>query len=516
MGKQKFDAVVLVNSFKETVRLAKDAKDQPLAIFSDNPGVCHPLRSERVTRALRVHAKMNEMQLNKNRLEELVDELDALAYEEGESITVHYRVAPVADGYTYHLGGSWYLLVAQGIVSVVNKPPYEIYFMESSTMLAAPVPTLRVDVPALLRWFNCDNAQKLLLLAWLTYTVATPKAAKLPYPILVVRAPAGSGKTFICSKVIRQLVDPSLVASQAMPKTIKEVALSASQSHLLVYDNIRFIRHELSDGLCQVATGGSTVGRKLYTDGQEFSMDLRCPLVLNGIHTFVTESDLVSRCVNINLAPIGIDQRKSEGSLGAKFDEELPSLIYTLHVLAAKVLAVKDKVEVRYKSRMADFSVWVAGLETVLKLPQDQLQNAYRKNVEQAKVAGVVDDSLFVALCNFATRYPKTSSWHGTPHELLSALEAQTAVSLGSDMPKNAAAMSRRLPMIQDALASNGVYVDRGRASARYYNVWFEPKANQSRGECDDVADPSVTPTQPSREDQSCEENDGVAESLLG
>lgn len=286
-----------------------------------------------------------------------------------------------------------------------------------------------------------------------------------------------------------------------------------------MYDNIRSIRHELSDGLCQVATGGSTVGRKLYTDGQEFSMDLRCPLVLNGIHTFVTESDLVSRRVNINLDPTGIDQRKSEGSLGAKYDEELPSLIYTLHVLAAKVLAVKNKVEVRYiryKSRMADFSVWVAGLEAVLQRPQGQLQDAYRKNVEQAKVAGVVDDSLFVALCNFTTRYPKTSSWHGTPYELLSALEAQTAVSLGSDMPKNAAAMSRRLPMIQDALASNGVYVDRGRASARHYNVWFEPKANQSRGECDDVADPSVTPTQPSREDQSCEENDGVAESLLG
>ncbi|MGU5759982.1 hypothetical protein [Aeromonas hydrophila] len=256
-------------------------------------------------------------------------------------------------------------------------------------------------------------------MAWLTYTVATPKAAKLPYPILAVRAPAGSGKTFICSKAIRQLVDPSLVASQAIPKTIKEVALLASQSHLLVYDNIRSIRHELSDGLRQVTTGGSTVGRKLYTDGQEFSMDLRCPLVLNGIHTFVTESDLVSRCVNINLDPTGIDQRKSEGSLGAKYDEELPPLIYTLHVLAAKVLAVKNKVEVRYiryKSRMADFSVWIAGLEAVLQRPQGQLQDAYRKNVEQAKVAGVVDDSLFVALCNFAKRYPMTSPWHSTPH----------------------------------------------------------------------------------------------------
>jgi hypothetical protein len=401
-------------------------------------------------------------------------------------------------------------------VSVVNKPPHEIYFMESSTMLAAPVPTLRVDVQALLRWFNCDNAQKLLLLAWLTYTVATPKAAQLPYPILVVRAPAGSGKTFMCSKVIRQLVDPCQVASQTMPRVIKDVAISAQNSHALIYDNLRFIRHELSDGLCQVATGGSTVGRKLYTDGQEFSMDLRCALVLNGIHTFVTESDLVSRCVNVSLTPIEGKQRRSEAELSAQFDKELPSLLYTLHTLAAKVLAVKDSVDIAFKSRMADFSVWVAGLETVLKLPKGVLQNAYKANVEQAKVAGVVDDSLFVALSTFAQRYPKSNPWHGTPHELLSALEAQTSVGLGSDMPRSPAAMSRRIHVLLDALTSNGVHVIRGRATDRYYNVWFEPKANQSRGECDDVADPSVTPTQPSLEDQSCEENDGVTESLLG
>ena len=492
MSNQKFNAVAMANSFKETVRLVKDAKDQPLVILPDNPGVCHALRSERVTRALRGHAKKSEIPLNKNRLEELVDELDALAYEEGEAINVHYRVAPVADGYTYHLGGDWYLLVAQGVVSVVNKPPYEIYFMESSTMLAAPVPTLKVDVQALLRWFNCDNAQKLLLLAWLTYTVATPKAARLPYPILVVRAPAGSGKTFMCSKVLRWLVDPSSVASQTMPKSIKEVAISASQSHLLVYDNMRFIRHDLSDGLCQVATGGSIVCRKLYTDGQEFSMDLRCPMILNGIHSTAVESDLVSRCLTIGLNQIGSDQRRSEAELSAKFDEELPSLIYTIHAIAGKVLAVKDNVEVRYKSRMADFSVWVARLEAVLKLPQGQLQDAYRKNVEQSQVAGVVDDSLFVSLTEFSKRYSKSSPWHGTPHALLSALEAQTAVSLGSDMPKNAAAMSRRLPVLLDALASNGVHVVRGRATDRFYDVYFEPS--------DTETSPSVTPSVPSAE----------------
>ncbi len=245
-------------------------------------------------------------------------------------------------------------------------------------------------------------------------------------------------------------------------------------------------------------------------------MDMRCALVLNGIHTFVTESDLVSRCLNITLKPIPDEARCSESELSAKLEEQLPSLIYTLHVLTAKTIATKGSAKVLYRSRMADFSLWVAGLEAVLGQEAGVLQEAYKQNVEQAKVAGVVDDSLFVSLSMFAKRYSKIDPWRGTPHELLSALEAQTSIAIGSDMPKNAAALSRKIPVLLDALTSNGVQAIRGRATDRYYKVWFEPKANQSRDECDDVAAPSVTPTQPSLVDQSCEENDGVAESLLG
>ncbi|MGR6752086.1 hypothetical protein [Aeromonas taiwanensis] len=517
MSKQKFDAVVLANSFKDTVSLAKDSADQPLVIFTDQPAVCHPLKAERVRRGMHSHAKKVGMGLNRTRFEEVLDELDAITFEDGETITAHYRVAPMLGGYLYHLGDGRFLQATDGRAVVTTTIPNGLYFTETSTMIAAPTPELKFDLKALLKWFNCSDKEKLLLLAWLTYTVATPKAAQLPYPILVVRAPAGSGKTFMCSRVIRQLVDPCQVASQTMPKAVKDIAISAQNSHVLIYDNLRYIRHDLSDGLCQVATGGSTVGRKLYTDGQEYSMDLRCALVLNGIHTFVTESDLVSRCVNVNLTPIESKQRRSEAELSAQFDKELPSLLYTLHTLAAKVLAVKDSVDITFKSRMTDFAVWVAGLETVLKLPKGALQNAYKANVEQAKVAGVVDDSLFVALSTFAQRYSKSNPWHGTPHELLSALEAQTSVSLGSDMPRNASAMSRKIPMIHDALTSNGVHVIRGRATDRYYDVWFEPKTSQSRDDGDDATEHPAVPSSSSPHVDATHANDfDNAEELLG
>lgn len=514
---KNFDAVKFAEMFKDRVELKKSASGQIFITLKTHRGICYPLHSDRVKRELRSFAKLRGERLSESRLKDVLDELDSLAYEEGENVVSHYRFAPYANGYIYHLGENRFLQVTDGAVSNITDLPSGIYFTESSTMLSAPEPEPKVDVKALLRWFNCSDAEKLLLLAWLTYTVATPKAAQLPYPILTIRAPAGSGKTFMCSKLIRQLVDPSSVASQTMPKSIKDIAISAQLNHVLIYDNLRFVRRELSDDLCLVSTGGSVAGRKLYTDGQEFSLELRCALVLNGIHVFVTESDLVSRCVNISLHPIGDGQRQSEADLGAKFEAELPSLIYTLHILAARVLAATDSVKVSYKSRMADFSCWVAGLEAVLKLPQGALQQAYKTNVEQAKVAGVVDDSLFVALTTFAKRYSRSNPWHGTPHELLSALEAQTSVSLGSDMPRNAAAMSRKLPMIHDALASNGVHVIRGRATDRYYDVWFEPKTSQSRDEgVETTEDPAVPSSSSPHVDATHASDFDNAEELLG
>jgi hypothetical protein len=44
------------------------------------------------------------------------------------------------------------------------------------------------------------------LLAWLIYTVSTPKSELKPYPILKIQAPAGSGKSVLSGKLIRELL----------------------------------------------------------------------------------------------------------------------------------------------------------------------------------------------------------------------------------------------------------------------------------------------------------------------
>ncbi|WP_270691089.1 hypothetical protein [Aeromonas sp. D3] len=161
---------------------------------------------------------------------------------------------------------------------------------------------------------------------------------------------------------------------------------------------------------------------------------------------------------------------------------------------------------------MADFSRWLAGLEAVLKIPHGQLQKAYQYNVEQSTIAGVIDDSLFVALTHFAKRYPKASPWSGTPHNLLSALESQTVISLGNDMPKSAAAMSRKLPALMEALANNGVYLEKGKASERYCKVWFQPRGAEN---ADDATSLSAASAEPPLSAEADEADEADIETLL-
>lgn len=101
MSKQKFDAVVFSEAFKATVQLYQG----PFVVFPDQPGICHQLRSERLHLSLRSFARGRGERLNENRIKDVLDELDAFAFEDGLPVVAHYRVAPYLAGYIYNLGG---------------------------------------------------------------------------------------------------------------------------------------------------------------------------------------------------------------------------------------------------------------------------------------------------------------------------------------------------------------------------------------------------------------------------
>ncbi|MCV5223735.1 hypothetical protein OFC57_33020, partial [Escherichia coli] len=90
---------------------------------------------------------------------------------------------------------------------------------------------------------------------------------------------------------LRGLLDPSAVSAMAFPKQ-SDFVLTINGMSLVVIDNLRSLTKRQSDLLCTVATKGTMTKRTLYKTAEVTMLELHSPLVLNGIHDFVKESDL--------------------------------------------------------------------------------------------------------------------------------------------------------------------------------------------------------------------------------
>ena len=159
---------------------------------------------------------------------------------------------------------------------------------------------------------NLHPKDYLLFVAWLSYTLAHPKVSTSKYLILILQGEQGSGKTSLCNNVILRLIDPSAIGVQRMQADEKDLAIAVQHAHVVAFDNVCGFKSSISDLFCIVSTGGQVTSRRLYTDAEQIVIHLHGALVLNGIHSFVTQSDLAQRCLTLQLLPIPDEKRQSD------------------------------------------------------------------------------------------------------------------------------------------------------------------------------------------------------------
>ncbi|MCH6583198.1 MAG: hypothetical protein IH808_09300, partial [Proteobacteria bacterium] len=117
---------------------------------------------------------------------------------------------------------------------------------------------------------------------------------KGPYPVIVLSGEQGSAKSTF-SAILRALLDPNSAPLRALPRNDRELFITATNGHVLMFDNVSGLPVWISDTFCRLATGGGFAVRQLYTDQDEVLFDAARPVVLNGIEDFVTRPDLADR-----------------------------------------------------------------------------------------------------------------------------------------------------------------------------------------------------------------------------
>ncbi len=323
----------------------------------------------------------------------------------------------------------------------------------------------------LLGYLNMHAILQLLLVAWISYTLAQPKIPSTNYLLLLLVGGQGTGKSFLCNLLLR-LIDPSRTGVQVLPKNVKDLAITMQNSHLRCIDNTRTVSSTMSDYLCMTSTGGTLNSRRLYTDDEEQSINLHGALVINGIGNIVEQPDLHQRCLTIELQSIPENQRKSEIELFADFDADLPVIMRELFDLISKIFKYLPETEVTHPERMLDFCRWLAAMEKVDGAPEGAYQVEYSNAINQGQLDSLQSNLLASAVLDFAETLT-AAEWSGTPTELLEELNAIVGRNSqrSRDWPQNPIALSIRLLPLQAGLLTQGVSVEFTRGKHRTITI---------------------------------------------
>jgi hypothetical protein len=194
---------------------------------------------------------------------------------------------------------------------------------------------------------------------------------------------------------------------------------------------------------------------------------------LNGIEEIATRSDLLDRCILLELPTISKEKRRIEADFWREFEEARPRILGAL--LDAVAAGLRNLPTTRLEScpRMADFATWVVACEPVLGWELGTFLSTYERNRGEANYVSL-DASPIGALIQQIARSER--EWIGTPTALWQKLTemADQKAQKQAGWPQNGKAVSGQLKRIAPNLRAQGVMVNRLRnAKERQIQIWL-------------------------------------------
>jgi hypothetical protein len=295
-------------------------------------------------------------------LGDAIRQLESIALFEGRQEEVHIRTAGHGDRVYIDMGDdAWRAIeVSSEGWRIVEGEEIPVRFIRPKGLLALPepAPSGEGSLDGLLNLLNLGEGEdakrnRILILAWLSHAYLPTG----PYPVLTLTGPQGAAKSHAL-RILRNLVDPSVAPGSTKPRSEHDAYIDASANWVIAYDNLPTVPPWLSNVVCDIATGGGFRTRTLYTNrDQEIFQDKR-PIILAGIGSVATRSDLLDRAAIVNLPRIDPKARRKEATISRMLREAQPQILSALLDAVCVGLARKNDVVLEELPRMADFAVW--------------------------------------------------------------------------------------------------------------------------------------------------------------
>ena len=418
-------------------------------------------------------------------LQSALNLIEAKAHFDAPERHVHIRVGAFEGRLCLDLGDETRRAVEIDATGwrVINNPP--VRFRLAAGMQPLPVPLAGGSIEALRPFLNVKSDNDfVLVVAWALACWRN----RGPYPVMVLSGEQGSAKSTF-SAILRALLDPNTAPLRALPRNDRDLFITASNGHVLAFDNVSGLPAWLSDMLCRLATGGGFAVRQLYTDLDEVLFDATRPVILNGIEDIVARPDLADRSVFLTLEPIADERRRPEAELWTEFEAERPRILGALLDAVAKGLAELPRTKLDRLPRMADFALWATACETGLRSkdgtpwPQGTFLAAYAGNRDEA-VEGVIEaDPIATAVRAFMAKQAEQTTtrtvqavWTGIASELLGALVEVVGERIAKsktwpDSPRALAGRLRRAATFLRKIGIDIAFTKEGRARTRTITI---------------------------------------------
>lgn len=359
---------------------------------------------------------------------------------DGDCCDVFTRVAKTDDGYWLDLcNEAWQCvqITATGwtVVAGASAP----LFTRSSSMRSLPVPKRGGSMESLWPLINVPAADRLMVLSWMLESLRSDT----PHLVLELVGEQGSAKSST-QRALRRLLDPNQADLRAAPKSVEDVWIAARNAHIVSLENLSHLPPQYQDALCVLATGGGYSARTLYTNAEETILELRKPILLNGISVIVTAQDLLDRCLHIDLPTI--HDRQLAADIEARFEATQPAILGALLDLFVDVLAHLPSVSIPPQSRprMADFAALGEAVYRVHGEPAGAFLARYNAMRKDGVLRTIEASPIGAALIAYLSEVPE--GFIGTLKDLLERLERFRLSGEGwPKSPKGMGDMMRRL-----------------------------------------------------------------------
>jgi hypothetical protein len=271
--------------------------------------------------------------------------------------------------------------------------------------------------------------------------------------------------------VLRRMLDPNTVDLRQPPRDLRDFVIGANNSWMQAYDNFSFLPDWLSDAFCRCATGGGISTRRLYTDDDEYLVEIQRPIILNAIGEIATRSDLLDRAIMVNLPRIARRSRRTEKTFWRGFHEAHPQLLGGL--LDAVVVAMRnvENVHLADLPRMADFAEFAVAGEPAMGVPSGTFLARYAMNQESIHSLALETSAVATTLRQFTTSRP---IWSGTADQLLAVLRRLAECGfrpLPAGWPKGPKQLSVQLRRLVSNLRHVGIDVEFQRGHERIVHI---------------------------------------------